>query len=136
MPPLQRLLYCALILACVVVPAHAADVPDLTGTWTWTWKGPNDVEHKHTLIVEGTNAKLAAREQFDDLAPVLVRDLALSGSQLKFTVVRGEQRAEYRGVVDDSRTINGKVVVTRDGQPTEFVWKARRQEAEKSVVQD
>lgn len=103
-----------------------ADVPKLAGTWTWTWKDRVGNTHKHVMEVEGTGAKLAAREIFDEQLPVRVSNLTLTGKAIQFNVVRGENKAEYKGKVSDKDHIQGKVVVTTGGEATEFVWKAER----------
>jgi hypothetical protein len=108
---------------------RADEPPKLTGSWTWTWKDPQGVEHRHVMEIEGVGPKLAARERFDDLPPVAVSNLKLGGNNIKFTVVRGEKRADYRGVAADSDTMNGKVSITQEGQTTEFLWKATRVKA-------
>ncbi|MHC5538616.1 hypothetical protein ACYOEI_10370 [Singulisphaera rosea] len=105
--------------------AGAADIPKLAGSWTWTWKDRNGEEHRHVLEVEGMGTKLAARERFDDEKAVKVEGLKLEGKSLRFAVVRDGKRADYSGVVADSSTINGTVLVTLDGQATEHVWKAK-----------
>ncbi len=107
----------------------ADDPPKLAGTWTWTWKDPQGETHRHVLEVEGIGTKLAARERFDDLAPVRVSDLKLDGKKIQFTVVRGAKRSDYKGVVadPDPDTMSGKVTITQEGQPTEFLWKAQRE---------
>jgi hypothetical protein len=107
----------------------AAEPPNLAGTWTWTWKDPQGATHRHVMEVEGVAAKLAARERSDALPPVRVSDLKLDGKNVGFTIVRGPRRADYRGVVADPDTINGKVSVALEGQTTEYVWKAKRGKA-------
>ena len=82
--------------------------------------------HRHLMEVEGVGAKLAARERFDDLMPVPVRDLQLDGKSLRFTVIRGDRRADYHGIVADRNTINGTVKVTAMGETTEDRWEATR----------
>jgi hypothetical protein len=112
--------------------SHAADeAPNLAGTWIWSWKDPEGGTHRHVLEVEGIGGKLAAREQFDNLAPVPALDLQLMGKTVRFTVVRGERRADYQGVMADRDTINGKVKVTSEGQTTEDLWEATRKQATK-----
>ena len=76
--------------------------------------------------MEGLGAKLAAREQFDDLEPVPARDLRLDGKSLRFTIIRGDRRADYHGIVADRDTINGTVKVTAMGETTENRWEASR----------
>jgi hypothetical protein len=62
------------------------------------------------------------------LSPVKVSDLKLAGKKIEFTVVRGAKRAEYKGVVADPvpDAMSGKVTITIENQPTEFLWNARR----------
>jgi hypothetical protein len=107
---------------------RADEPPDVTGTWTWTWKDPQGETHRHVLEVEGVGTKLAAVERFDDLSPVKVSELKLAGKNIAFTVVRGAKRAEYKGVVADANpdTMSGKVTITTENQPTEFLWNAKR----------
>ena len=110
-------------------PAAAGDEgpePKLAGTWTWTWKDRAGVMHKHILEVEGVDKTLAAREVFDDGAPVRVEALKLEGKSLKFTVNRDGRKAEYSGKVVDPDHVNGTVVVTVDGNAEEHEWKAER----------
>ncbi len=115
--------------------ANAADDPstgktsELAGTWTWAWKESKGAPHTHVLEVEGTAAKLAARERFDEQPPVAVTKLALDGKKVRFTVVRGNHRAEYSGVLAKTDAINGTVTVTDEGQSHEFEWKAKRKPA-------
>jgi hypothetical protein len=119
----------ALLLAASAAVADAqasADEPKLAGTWTWTWKDGTGNTHRHILEVEGVGKTLAAREIFDDQAPVRVTNLKLNGQSVQFTVVRGERRADYSGKVDGPDTINGTVTTTAMGQTSEFVWKAER----------
>jgi hypothetical protein len=104
----------------------ADDLPNLAGNWTWSWKDPAGVTHRHLMEVEGVGAKLAASERFDDLMPVPVRDLQLDGKSLRFTVIRGDRRADYHGIVADRDTINGTVKVTAMGETTEDRWEATR----------
>ena len=120
-------------LSCVLVALSSGsaalepeDGPKLAGTWIWSWNDPKGETHRHVLEIEGTGAKLAARERFDELAPVRVTGLMLDGKNLKLTVVRDQKRADYSGVVADSDTINGTVSITFEGQTTEYVWKAKR----------
>jgi hypothetical protein len=142
--PRPRIRLVALTLLSGLLPpcalsarARAADVPKLAGNWTWSWKDPAGATHRHILEVEGVGAKLAARERFDDLPAVRVADLKLDGKDVRFSVVRDQRRADYRGVVDgDGATINGTVTVTSDGESNEFVWKAAREPAAKEPVRD
>ena len=108
-----------------------ADVSGLAGTWSWSWKDAEGKEHRHVLDIEGVDAKLAARERLDDLPPVRVSDLKLEDKRVRFSVIRGENRAEYSGVWADSNTINGTVTVTTEGQSKEHVWKATRSDKKK-----
>jgi hypothetical protein len=87
------------------------------------------VTHRHVLEVEGTGAKLAARERFDDEPPVKVADLSFREKNVRFTVVRGKHRAAYSGVLADADSINGTVTVTDEGESHEWVWKAKRKPA-------
>jgi len=112
-------------------PGRGADVSGLAGTWTWSWKDAEGNEHRHVLEIEGVEAKLAARERMDDLPPVRVGDLKVADKRVRFSVVRGKNRAEYVGVWADTDTINGTVTVTTEGQSTENVWKATRQDNKK-----
>jgi hypothetical protein len=103
--------------------AGAADEPPkLAGTWTWSWKDPAGETHRHLLEVEGLGTKLAARERFDELEPVAVRDLRLDGKSIHFTVVRGDRRADYDGIVAKADTINGLVKITTKGETVEYPW--------------
>ena len=70
-----------------------------------------------------------SRNSSDDLPPVAVSNLTRDGKKVRFTVVRGDHRADYSGVVADADTINGTVTVKEkdDGESDEFVWKATRQ---------
>lgn len=106
---------------------RADEPPKLDGTWTWTWKDPQGATHRHVLEVEGVGKKLAARERFDALPPVPASGLKLDGKNIQFTVVRGDKRADYRGVLDDPDTINGKVSIKQDGDLNEYLWKATRE---------
>ena len=106
--------------------AQADGMPNLAGTWTWTWKDGTGNTHRHVLEVEGTGTKLAAREIFDDQEPVRVGKLVLDGKSVKFTVMRGQNKSDYNGKVADADHINGTVVVTTNGEATEFPWKAER----------
>ena len=90
------------------------------------------MEHRHVLDIEGVDNKLAARERLDDLPPVLVNDLKLMDKRVRFSVVRGKNRADYSGVWADADTINGTVTVTIEGQSTEHVWKATRSDKKSS----
>lgn len=104
----------------------------LAGTWTWSWKDPKGDKHTHILEVEGMGTKLAARERFDDLPPVVVSKLTFDGKSVRFTVVRGNRRAAYSGVLDKADTINGTVTITTDGQSEEHEWQAKRKPAAKA----
>jgi len=106
--------------------ASGADVSGLAGTWSWSWKDAEGTEHRHVLDIEGVDTKLAARERRDDLPPVRVNDLKLTDKRVRFSVVRGNNRADYSGVWAEADTINGTVTVTIEGQSTEHVWKATR----------
>jgi len=106
--------------------ARGADVSKLAGSWTWSWKDAEGKEHVHVLDIEGVDAKLAARERMDELPPVRVTDLKQADERVRFSVVRGNNRAEYSGVWADTNTINGTVTVTTEGQSKENVWKATR----------
>jgi hypothetical protein len=108
-------------------PVRAVDkVSDLAGTWTWSWKDPAGVTHRHILEVEGIDTRLAAREQFDGLEPVPAREIRRDGKSFRFTVVRGDRRADYQGVMADRNTINGTVKVTANGETIEDPWEATR----------
>jgi len=111
--------------------AGGAEVSGLAGTWTWSWKDAAGETHRHVLEVEGVDTKLAARERRDELPPVRVNDLKLVEKRVRFSVVRGQNRADYVGVWADPSTINGTVTVTTDGQSQEHVWKATRRPAPK-----
>jgi hypothetical protein len=112
--------------------ARADEAPRLAGSWSWSWKDPSGQTHRHLLEVEGVGQKLAARERFDELEPTPVRDLKLDDATktVRFTVVRGQRRADYKGVVSDGDTIRGTVIVTADGQSSENRWEAKREEKE------
>jgi len=90
------------------------------------------MEHRHVLDIEGVDTKLAARERLDDSPPVRVNDLKLADKRVRFSVVRGKNRADYSGVWADADTINGTVTVTIEGQSTEHVWKATRSDKKSS----
>ncbi len=111
--------------------AGGADVSGLAGTWSWSWKDAEGNEHRHVLEIEGVDTKLAARERLDDLPPIRVSDLKLADKRVRFSVVRGKNRADYSGVWADSNTINGTVTVTTEGQSKENVWKATRRDKQK-----
>ena len=111
--------------------ARGADVSGLAGTWSWSWKDSEGKEHRHVLDIEGVDTKLAARERLDDLPPVRVSDLKLADKRVRFSVVRGKNRADYSGVLADPNTINGTVTATREGQSKENVWKATRRDKKK-----
>ena len=111
--------------------AGGADVSGLAGTWSWSWKDAEGMEHRHVLDIEGVDTKLAARERLDDLPPVRVNDLKLADKRVRFSVVRGKNRADYSGVWADTNTINGTVTVTTEGQSKEHVWKATRRDKKK-----
>lgn len=106
--------------------AQTQEVSKIAGAWTWTWKDRVGNTHRHVMEVEGTGTKLAAREIFDEQLPVRVTNLTLDGAAIKFTVVRGETKSEYKGKVADKDHMNGKVLVSTGGEATEFVWKAER----------
>ena len=89
------------------------------------WKDPAGQAHRHVLEVEGVDKALAAREIFDDEAPVKANGLAFDGKSLKFTVSRGDRRADYTGKLDGD-TIRGTVNTSSNGQASEFTWKAER----------
>ena len=108
-------------------PARADDAPQLAGIWNWSWKDQNGRTHHHVLEIEGVTTKLAAREVFDDLPPVRVDNLVRDGKKIRFSVVRGDHRADYNGILADANSIDGKVTVTEGSQNNEYVWKARRQ---------
>jgi hypothetical protein len=132
MPDARWIPFLSLTLLMVAAPSSdttvraADDIPKLAGNWTWSWKGPAGETHRHLLEVEGIGTKLAARERFDDLESVPVRDLQLVGKSLRFSVVRGDRRADYSGIVADRDTINGIVKVTVMDETTEFPWEAAR----------
>jgi hypothetical protein len=104
----------------------AEDLPKLAGTWTWSWKDPAGETHRHLLEVEGIGTKLAARERFDELEPIAVRDLRLDAKKIHFTVVRGDRRADYDGIVAKPDTINGTVKITTKGETVEYPWECSR----------
>jgi len=136
MMALRRNVLLALCVAphLVAVSSHlarGADISGLAGTWSWSWKDAEGKEHRHVLDIEGVDAKLAARERLDDLPPVRVTDLKLADKRVRFSVVRGKNRADYSGIWADSSTINGTVTVTTEGQSKENVWKATRREKKK-----
>lgn len=98
----------------------------LAGEWTWSWTDPEKREHHHLLQVEGTGRTLAARETFDDEAPVRVTGLTFDGENVVFKVARGGREADYRGKLVGRDTINGRVKTMSDGQGTEHPWTATR----------
>lgn len=110
--------------------ARAADAPELAGSWTWEWKDGQGTLHHHILNVEGTGTTVAARERFDDLAPVKVDDLKVQDRKVSFSVQRDKRRAVYSGTLDEADVINGKVSVTGEDQSTnQYTWTARRSPA-------
>jgi hypothetical protein len=118
------------LLAAAILPVVNAstgdDTPKLAGTWTWTWKDQLGNTHLHRLEVEGNGPTLSAREVFDDESPVPARDLKFENGTLRFTVVRGERRAEYTGKLPDPDHIQGTVAVTTEGNTASFEWNAER----------
>lgn len=116
----------SVVPALFVASALAADAPDLSGTWVWTWKDPAGQTHRHVLEIEGVGGKLAARERFDDEAPVKAAELQRDGKNVRLTVVRGDHRAEYSGVLADPNTINGTVTIKQGEKTTDYSWKATR----------
>ena len=104
----------------------AEEVPGLAGAWTWSWKDTAGQTHRHLLEVEGLGAKVAARERFDDLEPAPVQNLQVAGKNIRFTIVRGNRSAEYRGILADRDSINGTVLVTFSGETSEDPWEATR----------
>jgi hypothetical protein len=127
-PPVSLgLLFLMACGALLVKTADAADeLPKVAGNWTWSWKDPSGVTHRHLLEVEGLGARIAARERFDDLEPVKVLDIRLSGKTIHFTVARGDYRSDYDGVVADPDTINGTVKITTKGETVEYPWSSTR----------
>jgi hypothetical protein len=132
-------LWSALLLTLGLVvpswsPGQKSDVSPLAGTWTWSWKDPEGKTHKHVLEVEGVDRALAAREIFDDEQPVKATGLRFDGKTVKFTVVRGERKADYTGKLDGKDKINGTVTTSAGttGQTNEFVWKAERRKVPKT----
>lgn len=123
------------IIACLIAgsgrPARGADVSGLAGSWSWSWKDAEGNEHRHVLDIEGVDTKLAARERMDDLPPIRVSDLKLADKKVRFSVVRGKNRADYSGVWADPNRINGTVTVTTEGQSKENVWEATRRDKKK-----
>jgi len=104
-----------------------------SGSWSWSWKDTAGATHHHVLEIEGIGPKLAGRERLDDSPAVKVTDLTLKERKLHFKVTRKERVSEYQGALaDDGRSIEGLVIVTIDGQSTEFPWKAVREEAKKA----
>jgi hypothetical protein len=121
-----------LAVATASLPASSDDKADaVVGTWTWSWKDAEGVTHKHTLEVEGTGDKLAARETYDELEPIKVTDLKRTGKTVTFSVLRGKRQSSYSGELKESDRIEGKVNVTIEGQTSEYGWEAKR-EAKKS----
>jgi hypothetical protein len=111
--------------------ASAADI-DIAGTWTWQWKDAQNVTHRHVLEVEGKGNKLAARERFDDLDPVKVTDLKVTGKKVTFSVLRGDRRSAYSGSLSGADTINGNVTVSVEGgDEAEYGWTATREPVKK-----
>src|SRR4051812_48177584 len=109
-----------LVLGLVGVGLEAstrADADVLVGSWTWSWKDGMGVTHNHVLEVEGTGDKLAARERFDDGAPIRVDDLKMTGQKVSFSSLRDGRRAAYSGTLKGKDLIDGMVTVTDDGQP-------------------
>jgi len=118
------------LLAAVGALAARPDDPDLSGTWTWEWKDAQGVAHKHVLEVEGAGPKPSARERFDDEEPIKVKDLAIVGKKVTFSVLRGKRHAVYSGMIAEADTINGQVKIDTGGdQVQEFAWTARRKAA-------
>jgi hypothetical protein len=123
-----------LALGLVTVGLGAAtrgDADVLVGTWTWSWKDGMSVTHNHVLEVEGTEDKLAARERFDDGAPIRINDLKMTGQKVSFSVQRDGRRAAYSGTLKGNDLIDGLVTVTDDGQANEFGWQAKKQPMKK-----
>ncbi len=117
------------IAALAPSKAQTPAPPKLAGTWTWTWKDRIGETHRHVLEVEGVGDKLAAREIFDDEAPVRVSKLVLENATLQFTVIRDKRKADYVGKVADADHINGTVTISSDGQAQEFPWQAERRKS-------
>lgn len=105
--------------------AGAEELSKLAGRWTWSWKDPSGTTHEHSLDVEGVGKKLAARERFDQEPAVKVDALTLDGKKVSFSVTRDQKRAEYSGALDGD-TIKGVVIITIDGQKSEYPWNATR----------
>jgi hypothetical protein len=112
-----------------LAPREGAEA--LIGTWTWSWRDADGVMHKHVLEVEGAAGKVAARERFDEEAPIAVTDLKLTGKRVTFSVRRDERRSEYNGELKTKDRIEGRVNVSTEGQPTEYGWEATREPAKK-----
>ena len=122
----------AILTTFAAARAASADDPSaLVGTWAWTWKDAEGVTHKHKLEVEGTGDKVAASETFDDEAPVKVTDLKLADKKVSFSVLRGKRLARYSGTLKEDDLLDGIVLVSIEGQETEYGWEARRTAAEK-----
>jgi len=99
---------------------------DLLGSWIWGWTDGAGLPHKHVLEVEGSGDKIAARERFDEMKPVRVDDLKVVDKTVSFTVRRGDRRSSYTGTLKNPDLIDGMVIVTEGGLPTEFGWSAKR----------
>jgi hypothetical protein len=115
-----------LSIAVAALGQKPPGVSKLAGSWTWTWNDREGKVHTHTLEVEGVGKALAAREVFDDQPPVKVTNLTFDGTTVKFTVVRGQRRADYNGKMADQDTIQGTVTTTATGETDEYTWKAVR----------
>lgn len=129
MTALQHVSAAVSLALLFVSPTFAADPPDISGTWTWSWKDAAGRTHRHVLEVEGKGSRLAARERANDLEPVKASAIKLNGTKIQLTVVRGDHRAEYSGVVVEGNTINGRVTVEQDGTTNDYPWKATRETA-------
>lgn len=127
---ISRSLACAGLLSILIVAAHvrASEELDLSGTWVWTWSDAAGRTHRHVLEVEGTGADLAARERFDDEAPIKATELRRDSKKVRLTIVRGDHRAEYSGVLADSNTINGTVTIKQGDKMNDYPWRAQRQQ--------
>lgn len=101
---------------------------DASGKWTWTRK-IQDREITQTLELKQNGEKLAGSISGPSGQKTEIRDGTVKGSDIAFTVVRErngqEFKIRYSGKLDGD-TIQGKQVMTRNGEERSFDWEAKR----------
>lgn len=134
-PPIRgcSIWFACIWLGCFALPVRTAEpippLPSIEGTWRWNFTMPDGSTVRPRLKLRLRNGVLSGATSYRAESDASVTNLALSGQDLRFQVVRTR---EARSIVTTyigrwtNDTIVGRIESDWAGEPKSYPWQAER----------